>query len=319
LRPSFPIAEESFIIYAAKQLKAAGIPSPALDARLLLAYILKLPMEKIISGDFSLNETQKEEYRKLILRRKNREPVSHIIGIREFWGMEFKVTKDTLDPRPDSETLIETALHYFPLYCHSSAGGDPYSRVEEIHNRPSQPVVMDSRLRGNDTLRELRILDLGTGTGCLLLSLLKEFPHSSGFAVDISAAALIVAKENSVKHGLCERAKFISGCWGEGLAEKFDLIVSNPPYIKKSELESLAPEVAFHEPEIALDGGDDGLACYRQIMPDIARLLKPDGIALLEIGQGQDLENIIKENNLSLLSKHNDLAGITRCLALKLQ
>lgn len=271
----------SFIATQIAELKETGIATPALDARLLLAHLLKLPMEKIISGDFSLNETQKEEYRKLIMRRKNREPVSHIIGAREFWGMEFKVTKDTLDPRPDSETLIETALKLLPK---------------------DEP---------------LKILDLGTGTGCLLLSLLKEFPHASGFAVDISAAALIVAKENGVKHGLCERAKFISGCWGEGLAEKFDLIVSNPPYIKKSELESLAPEVVFHEPEIALDGGDDGLACYRQIMPDIARLLKPDGIALLEIGQGQYLENIIKENNLSLISKHNDLAGITRCLALK--
>jgi len=268
---------------ASAQLKDSGIESPALDSRLLLSHLLKIPVEKIIVGDFSLNPEQQNEYQKLIARRKNGEPVAYIIGKKEFYGREFKVTQDTLIPRPDSETIINAALEYFPR---------------------------DSGIK---------ILDLGVGTGCLLLTLLKEFPHSSGFGVDISAAALIVAEENSMNLGLGDRAEFVSGCWGEGLNEKFGLIVSNPPYIRKSDFANLAPEVKNFEPHIALNGGEDGVFCYRELLPQMARMLEDDGIALIEIGKNQkpDLLEVININSLSLVATHKDLAGIERCLVLK--
>ncbi len=268
---------------ASAQLSDSGIESPMLDARLLLSHYLKIPVEKIIIGDFSLTKAQQNEYQKLIARRKAGEPVAYIIGKKEFYGREFKVTKDTLIPRPDSETIIDAALKYFPR---------------------------ESRVK---------ILDLGVGTGCLLLTLLKEFPHSSGFGVDISAATLIITRENSVNLGLGDRAEFVSGCWGEGLNGKFGLIVSNPPYIRKSDFANLAPEVKNFEPHIALDGGADGVSCYREILPQVARMLAGDGFALIEIGKNQkpDLVEIINKNNLSLVAAHKDLAGIERCLVLK--
>src|SRR5262249_41728988 len=151
-----------------KKLKEAGVESAALDARILLSHLLKMPMEKIILGNFSLSAEQEKEFNDLIQRRLNREPISHIAGIREFWGMDFKVTKDALDPRADTETMVEAALKLIPKD------------------------------------KNLRILDLGTGTGCILLPLLKEFTNSTGLGVDISEAALIVAGENSLNLGLSE-------------------------------------------------------------------------------------------------------------------
>jgi len=278
-----------------KELRESGIESPALDARLLLSYLLKISVEKIIIGDFALTEAQQNEYQKLIARRKAGEPVAYIIGKKEFYGREFKVTRDTLIPRPDSETIIDAALGYFALTLPSPVNG-----------------------------RGLKILDLGTGTGCLLLTLLKEFPHSSGFGVDISGAALIVARENSVNLGLGDRVEFVSCRWGEEsiieeLGKKFDLIVSNPPYIRKSDFANLALEVKNFEPHVALDGGEDGVFCYRELLPQVARMLEDDGIALIEIGKNQkpDLLEIINKNNLSLVAAHKDLAGIERCLLLK--
>ncbi|MBT5660246.1 MAG: HemK family protein methyltransferase, partial [Rhodospirillaceae bacterium] len=190
---------------------------------------------------------------------------------------------DTLDPRPDSETLISSVLSAFP-----------------------------------DQDAPLRLLDLGTGTGCLLLTLLSEYPQASGLGIDLSDAACRVAVENATSLGLASRVIFAVGDWGRGLDGTYDVIVSNPPYIPEAEIETLAAEVADFEPRLALSGGADGLACYRDLMPDITRLLAPGGGAFLEIGQGQagDVSALAETEGMALVSEIPDLSGIVRCLAL---
>jgi release factor glutamine methyltransferase len=263
-------------------LKQAGINSYLLDCRLLLEAAANLTHEQIIiNPDQILAAPQQERFLEFITRRANREPVSHIIGKREFYGIEFIVTKDTLDPRPDSETIIEAALKNFP-----------------------------------DRTTPLKILDLGTGSGCLLLTLLSLYPNATGLGVDISKAALDVAKANSAQLSLEARATFQLGDWGDGIEAKFDLIISNPPYIKNDDIESLEQEVKLYEPHSALAGGMDGLDCYRQIAPFIGNLLDNKGIAIFEIGQGQeqDISDILFEHKINTLSYARDLQGIIRCV-----
>jgi release factor glutamine methyltransferase len=203
------------ILPPAKQtLQQAGIASFSLDAELLLREVMGISRERMIGyPDDPVAEEQVQRFQAWLTRRQNREPISHLLGRREFWGRDFKVTKDTLDPRPDSETLIEAALAAFP-----------------------------------DRQQSLHVIDLGVGTGCLLLTLLAELPNAQGLGVDISPEALAVAKENSDKLGLAKRAKFVIDRWGQHVDGTFDLVVSNPPYIKRSEIESLEPEVAVLSP-----------------------------------------------------------------------
>ncbi len=211
-------------------------------------------------------------------RRVNREPLAQIVGHREFWSLDFIVTHDTLTPRPDSETIVAAAL-----------------------------ALADGRDRA------VQILDFGTGTGCLLLSLLHEWPQARGVGVDCSAAALDVARRNAASLGLSNRAQFIRGAWGAGLRGSFHVIVANPPYIAEAELPGLAPELGF-EPLGALSGGHDGLDAYRALAGDIARLLATDGVAVLEVGQGQaeSVEAILRASGLTIGPRQRDLAGIER-------
>lgn len=269
----------------AQRLGAVGIDTAHYDARLIIAEVLGIEMRRLpASHHAELSGDESARLAAMMERRLAREPMSHILGRRGFWTLEFQVTADTLDPRPDTETLIEAVL----------------DAVED---------------RG----RPRRLLDFGTGTGCILLTLLSEMGHSTGLGIDSSPAALAVAGRNAATLGLAPRAEFRLGNWGDGLEETFDIIVSNPPYIPDGEIDGLEPEVARYEPRPALAGGPDGLDCYRELIPHMARLLAPGGVAALEVGAGQahDVESLLARAGLPGASVRRDLGGVERCLIVR--
>lgn len=265
-----------------ERFRAAGIPSARLDARLLLAHALGVSATTIFSQpERPLTEADGQAVAAVAARRERREPVSHILGRREFWSLTFKVTADTLDPRPDTETVVEAVLDALP-----------------DHRAP------------------LRLLDLGTGTGCILLSLLSELPNAHGVGVDASEAALEVARHNARALGMDQRVSLVLGHWGREIDGLFNVIVSNPPYIPDQDIDALEAEVAAFEPRGALAGGSDGLDCYRALAPDVGRLLASGGVAALEVGQGQAeaVGLILQDAGLALRGVRPDLAGIGRCV-----
>ena len=266
----------------ARRLAKAGIPDARREARLILAHALGIGTATILGYPERAVEDA-GRFDSLIARRAAREPLSHLTGRREFWSLEFEVTPETLDPRADSETLVEAALAAIP-----------------------------------DRQAPLSVLDFGTGTGCLLLALLSELPNARGVGIDIAEETLAVARRNAAGLGLAERALFAIGDWGGALAGPFDLIVSNPPYIPAGEIPGLQPEVADFEPRRALDGGVDGLDAYRRLGPDISRLLRPGGVAVLEfgLGQGDAVARLMAAEGLAPQGFRADLAGHDRCLTL---
>lgn len=267
-----------------RRFAVAGIPSARLDARLLVGHALGLDATAVFAHpERPLDQAEAAAVETLAARRERREPLSHIVGRREFWSLPFKVTAATLDPRPDSETLVEAVLERLP-----------------------------------DRNRPYRLLDFGTGTGCLLLALLSELPGAQGLAVDRSPEALAVAEENARALGLHHRVRLRCGDWGTGIDGLFDVIVSNPPYIPDQDIAGLEAEVAAFEPWGALAGGADGLDCYRALAPEIGRLLASDGTAALEIGQGQAaaVTSLMRDAGLRSLGIRRDLAGIERCVLL---
>jgi release factor glutamine methyltransferase len=216
----------------------------------------------------------------MIARRLAREPVAYITGTKGFWSLEFDVGPGVLVPRPETETLVESVLAEFP-----------------------------------DRAAPLRVLDLGTGTGCLLLSVLSEYPEAQGTGVDASPEALGWARRNARKLGFADRCTLTAGNWGDDLSDRFDVILSNPPYIRTQDIASLAPEIRLFEPWSALDGGPDGLDAYRSLAPEIARLLNGTGQAFLEMGQdqGPQVAEIMAGAGLGTRKIVPDLAGIGRC------
>ncbi len=266
----------------ARRLAAAGIPDARHEARLILAHALGIePVTVLGYPERPVDDASR--YADLIARRAAREPLSHLTGRREFWSLDFEVTSATLDPRADSETLVEAALAAIP-----------------DHRVP------------------LSIVDFGTGTGCLLLALLSELANAKGLGIDIAEETLAVARRNAARLGLDGRALFAIGDWGDSLAGPFDLIVGNPPYIPAGEIAGLQPEVANFEPRRALDGGADGLGSYRRLGPDISRLLRPGGAAVLEfgLGQGPAVARLMSAEGLVPQGFRADLAGHDRCLIL---
>jgi release factor glutamine methyltransferase len=243
-------------VAAASVLRDAGIETPELDARFMLCHAAGLSHEAYIarSGE-AISPTAAARLSSYLERRVAREPVSRILGAREFYGRNFLVDRHTLDPRPDTETLIEAALE-----CIDREG---------LRDRP------------------LRILDLGTGTGCILITLLAELKLATAIGTDISEDVLALAAANAGRLGVAARASFIAGDWLDPVRQTFDLIVSNPPYIATAEIADLAPEVALHDPVLALDGGAGGLAAYRRIARDAAKALRPGGPVIVEIGADQ--------------------------------
>ena len=268
--------------WAARELAAAGVEGARRDGRILLAQALGTTPDQVFAyPERPLTVAQWTDFAALAARRQAREPVSRIRGRREFWSLEFKISAATLDPRPESETLVEAVL----------------ARIE---NRSE----------------DLAILDLGTGSGCLLLALLRELPRASGLGVDIDPAALAVARDNARSLGLGERAAFRRSDWGRELTGMWPVIVGNPPYIVGSDIDGLEPEVARYDPRAALDGGPDGLDAFRALAPEVFRLLAPGGLAALEIGlgQAQAVEAILKAAGLRSAGRVEDAGGRTRCI-----
>ena len=271
-----------FLDAAAGRLDKAGVEGARRDARLLLAAVLGLdPAQVLARPERPLSLMELDRAEAMIARRAAREPVSRILGRREFWGLEFAITPAVLDPRPDSETLVQAVLDR-----------------------------LDDRTAGLD------ILDLGTGSGCLLLALLSELPAARGLGLDVSEAALGVARNNAAILGFSARAHFQQGSWGAGLEAPWQVIVNNPPYLKDTKFEGLAPEVALYDPREALAAGPDGLDAYRTLMPQAARLLAPGGLLALELGIGQQMtvEALVRASGLVPLGRVRDLGGIERCL-----
>ena len=284
--PDFPPPAtcRAALAWGADRLAAAGVESPRLDARLLLAAALGMSPAAVL-GDLAapLAAPAAQDFAARIARRAAREPLALILGRREFWSLDLAVSAATLIPRPESETLIEAA-------------------VAECAGR-SAPA---------------RVLDLGTGTGCLLLAALTEFPGAFGVGIDRVPAAAALARDNAARLGLSGRAAFLCGDWAAALAGRFDLVLANPPYIPSAEIPQLMPEVARHEPRSALDGGADGLAAYRAIVADLPRLLAPGGIAVLELGQDQAAPVAALGGAAGLAAAPRaDLAGHVRALVLR--
>lgn len=266
------------LIQAAGRLAGAGVESPRLEARLLLAHALGLTPESVIGDRTQLIDPAR--FDPLVTRRATGEPLAYILGYREFWSLRFAVSPATLVPRPESETLIEAARSALP--------------------------------------QARRILDLGTGTGCLLIAALTEFPTAFGVGVDRSEAAVHLARDNAARLGVAGRASFACGDWDEALTGHFDLVLSNPPYVESAAIPRLMPEVARFEPRTALDGGPDGLDAYRRLLPALSDRLSPGGIAVLEIGAGQKdaVERLARAEGMTMCARA-DLAGIPRAVVLR--
>ena len=264
-------------------LRAAGIEGPQREARLLLSHALAVSTEELIAESAVPNVQGMMRYEALLSRRIAREPLAYILGYREFWSLPFAVGPGVLIPRPETETLVEAALRTF---------------LE--HDAP------------------IDVLDLGTGSGCLLLSFLHERPQANGIGVDASRDALSYAVRNAYDLGLWERTAWENGNWTDNITDIFDVIFVNPPYIALGEIASLAPEISY-EPVTALSGGSDGFDVYRQLAPSLGRRLKPEGRVFLEIGAGQAdrIRAVFAASGLSTVQSISDLAGIPRCLVLE--
>ena len=271
----------------AARLKSVAHASAELDARLLIGRALGLDLTGlIIAAQRRLTAGESDLLEEFARRRITGEPVARILGEKEFWGLSLQLSPATLVPRPDTETVVELALELL------RAGGD--------------------------LARPLRIADLGTGTGAILLALLSELPAAEGFGTDISEAALQTAAANAARAGLAARATFIACDYARELSGSFDLIASNPPYIRSADIAALAVEVRNHDPMAALDGGADGLDAYRALIPQAARLLAPNAALVVEAGQGQSgqIEALMTAAGLMPAAvPRNDLAGIPRAVA----
>lgn len=270
---------------AARDLAAAGVPLPALEARLLVGHALGLSREVLFAHpQRPVEAADAAAVAAIVARRRRGEPLAYIVGEREFWSLPFAVGPDVLIPRPDSEAVVETALSLL-----------------------------------GDRTRPLRILDLGTGSGCLLLALLHECRRAAGVGVDRSEAALACAQANAARLGLDDRCGFACADWGSGLTGPFDLVVSNPPYIDADGFAGLDATVRCFEPRAALVGGPDGLGAYRALAPHLPRLLGPGGRAVLEIGLGQRqaVTRLVAAGGLEPVGVGHDLAGHERCLAFR--
>lgn len=286
------ISADALLRAARQRLSRAGVETAALDACVLLTFVLGIDRTALIASPGRRVSTRElRQYDALIERRVRREPVSRIIGRREFYGLDFALVPETLDPRPDTETIIERCRE-----------------ISMIQARPGWPG---------------RIVDLGTGTGAIVITLLTLFPQSIGIGTDWSFAAVRQARSNAISLGVGKRAKFVAGDWGAALGGGADLIVANPPYLETDVIAALSPEVAIHDPLLALDGGGDGLAAYRAIAQDVCRILAPDGWLVVEVGAGQaaavkaifEMAGLAESEFIAPVAR--DLGGIERVVCMQ--
>ena len=268
-----------------RTLTEAGFETAALDARLLLLSVLDIPATALITDpDVPLTAEEAGRLAAVTRRRLAHEPVARIVGEREFWGLPFALSPETLVPRPDTETVVETALALLP-----------------------------------DRQVPLLMADFGTGSGCLLVALLHELPRAVGLGVDLSLGALQTARRNAWANGVGERSLFALSHWADAVSGRFDLIVSNPPYIASPLIPTLDREVREHDPPLALDGGPDGLEPYRILLGEAKRLLVPGGLLAVEIGhdQADDLRSLATAHGLEILKVAHDLSDNPRCVAMR--
>lgn len=283
--PAAATTLDAMLAGARASLRAAGVDTPDLDARLLVASTLDLSAVRLIAdGDRPVSPRDVERIAAVIARRAAGEPVGRILGEREFWGLRFRLNEATLEPRPDSETIVEAAL--------------------EAVGAPDRP---------------LRIVDLGTGTGCLLVALLSERPAAVGIGVDLSARALVAARGNAEAAGVAARTLFLQADLGRPVAAGLDLVISNPPYITTGEIDALDREVRLHDPRLALDGGVDGLDPYRRLLEWVDAALNPGGVVVLEIAPtaAEAVGRLAEGAGLAVREVRADLAGRPRALVLR--
>ena len=264
-----------------KNFSISGIETSELDARLILKEILSFDdKELIINENYNIPERFIKEIFAIGERRLKGEPISKIFKKRNFYKSTFIISNDVLDPRPETELIVEIANNFI--------------KKNEVKN----------------------ILDLGTGSGCILLSILKENKMINGLGIDLSKEAINIAQKNSKKLQLDKQSNFLISNWMEAINFKYDIVVSNPPYIASKEIEKLSKEVKNFDPFLSLDGGDDGLNCYRVIVEDLKRVINKNAIIIIEIGcnQSNSVEEIFKNNDFKLLKKYNDINGLDRVL-----
>jgi release factor glutamine methyltransferase len=276
-----------FLCRAGQHLRAAAIATPRQEARMLLGAAMGVAAEALLRDPReAVGADAAARFAELLRRRLDGEPMAHLVGRRGFWTLDLAVSPASLIPRPDSETLVEAALHALP-----------------------------------DRSRPLRVLDLGTGTGALLLAVLSEYPQAWGLGVDRVPDAAALARANASQTGLETRAAFLVGDWGAAVGSRFDLVLCNPPYIETAAIAGLMAEVARFEPASALDGGADGLDAYRAVLRSMPDLLSDDGVAILELGAGQGpaVGALAELQGLAVGSIRSDLGGIPRALTLKKQ
>jgi release factor glutamine methyltransferase len=271
-------------LLAQARIRLSETETPSLDARLLLQHVTGLSHSDVVADpDCMVDADVVAKFNALVARRAAYEPVARILELREFYGRSFRVTPDVLDPRADTETVVEVCLGLMPVDA------------------------------------SLRILDLGTGSGILAITLLAERKQASGYAIDVSAAALAVAKENAALNCVVDRLHFVESSWFSKVEGKFDLIVSNPPYIPAVDISKLDVEVKDHDPHMALVGGQDGLECYRAIAMEAGEYLAQNGSVVVEIGalQADDVIQIFAKYGFVLFQRLLDLGGHVRCLAFR--
>ncbi|MGD9639366.1 MAG: peptide chain release factor N(5)-glutamine methyltransferase [Alphaproteobacteria bacterium] len=269
-----------------KILTEKNVANPRFDARILLTYVLKNNIDKILFDyDAAITKEQQTQFFELISRRSKREPVSRIIGKKGFWKYDFSISKETLDPRPDTETLIEAVLSEF-----------------------------------QDKEKKLRIIDLGTGSGCIAISLAGEYLNSEVIGVDAAKDAVLTAQKNASYLGFSDRCQFINSDWNsleENFLQDCDIVISNPPYIKADDIRDLEEEVRIFDPHLALSGGISGLEAYRELSELFLKKLKSGTVVFVEIGDGQDKDviEIMTNSGLIFKKKYYDLSQKIRCLS----